>query len=108
MIGVAWWGATGAAAAVAVVAGVVVLPLYLQALAGSGVPAATIGRHAVPPLVATTVLGLVLVAMSTILTTDLALLAVGGVLTAAVIGTLLWTDRALILALRRPHAEATA
>ncbi|MRJ76483.1 oligosaccharide flippase family protein [Aeromicrobium sp. SMF47] len=104
IVGVRIGGAGGAGLAVAGVAGVVVLPLYLRALAGVGIDLRAVWRHAALALTATVALGVVLTAAAATLGT-FSTLAAAGLLGAATTGGLLWRERSTVAMLRsRPTA----
>jgi O-antigen/teichoic acid export membrane protein len=101
VVGVRLGGAGGAGAAVTGVAASVVLPLYLGALAGMDITPRAIWRHTAPAVVATAALGAVVVGMCRLIPGTFSALAASGLVSAALVGSLLWRDRDRLAALRQ-------
>ncbi|MET0931944.1 MAG: lipopolysaccharide biosynthesis protein [Aeromicrobium sp.] len=93
-------GAAGAGAAVVIVAAGVVMPMYLNALRRVGIDLRAVWRHVAVPVAATTTLGGVLVALTSLVQGTFTILVVSGAVSAAVIAALLWRERGAVIALR--------
>lgn len=100
LTGVELRGAWGAAAAVSTVAAVLVVPLYLVALARVGIPMRAVARQTRGPAAATGVLTVAVVAITHVVPGAIAALVISGLVSAAVVGLLLWRDRHRLAALR--------
>lgn len=104
VVGVNIGGIAGAGAAMAIVAAVVVLPLYLHALSRVDILPGPIWRRTAGPVAAATALAVVVIALTTAIPGALLALTASCLVGALVVGAQLWRDRTELAALRHQPA----
>lgn len=107
LVGAELGGSGGAAAAVTVVAAIVVVPLYLGVLARAGIVPRDLRRHTAGIVATTLGLAVTVGLVTAVVPGTFAALALSGLVSAAVVGGLLWRDRERLVELRAPATAAS-